>query len=67
MSEPGGASGPEAAPAGGGARVPLLEAQGVEKEYRSRAEPLRVLKGVNLTIQRGETVAFVVIGIGTPL
>ena len=43
----------------GGARSPLLVAQGVEKEYRSKAEPLRVLKGVNLTVHEGELIAVV--------
>ena len=42
-----------------GARTPLLVAQGVEKEYRTKAEPLRVLKGVNLTVHEGELVAVV--------
>jgi len=42
-----------------GAQTPLLVAQGVEKEYRSKAEPLRVLKGVNLTVHGGELVAIV--------
>jgi lipoprotein-releasing system ATP-binding protein len=42
-----------------GAPTPLLVAQGVEKEYRSKAEPLRVLKGVNLTVHGGELVAIV--------
>jgi len=40
-------------------RAPLLVAQGVEKEYRTKAEPLRVLKGVNLTVHEGELVAVV--------
>jgi lipoprotein-releasing system ATP-binding protein len=39
--------------------APLLEAEGVEKEYRSRAEPLRVLKGVNLTVHEAELIAIV--------
>jgi lipoprotein-releasing system ATP-binding protein len=41
------------------ARTPLLVAQGVEKEYRTKAEPLRVLKGVNLTVHEGELIAVV--------
>jgi lipoprotein-releasing system ATP-binding protein len=41
------------------ARAPLVVAQGVEKEYRTKAEPLRVLKGVNLTVHEGELVAVV--------
>jgi lipoprotein-releasing system ATP-binding protein len=44
---------------GGAGRIPLLVAQGVEKEYRSKAEPLRVLKGVNLTVHEAELVAVV--------
>jgi lipoprotein-releasing system ATP-binding protein len=42
-----------------GARTPLLIAQGVEKEYRTKAEPLRVLKGVNLTVHEAELIAVV--------
>jgi lipoprotein-releasing system ATP-binding protein len=42
-----------------GERTPLLVAEGVEKEYRSKAEPLRVLKGVNLTVHEAELVAVV--------
>jgi lipoprotein-releasing system ATP-binding protein len=42
-----------------GERAPLLVAQGVEKEYRTKAEPLRVLKGVNLTVHEAELVAVV--------
>jgi lipoprotein-releasing system ATP-binding protein len=42
-----------------GSRLPLLVAQGVEKEYRSKAEPLRVLKGVNLTVHEAELIAVV--------
>ncbi|HEY7138775.1 MAG TPA: ABC transporter ATP-binding protein [Methylomirabilota bacterium] len=45
--------------AAGGARTPLLVAQGVEKEYRGTAEPLRVLKGVNLTVHEAELIAVV--------
>jgi lipoprotein-releasing system ATP-binding protein len=37
----------------------LLVAEGVEKEYRSKAEPLRVLKGVNLTVHEAELIAVV--------
>jgi len=40
-------------------RPPLLVAQGIEKEYRTKAEPLRVLKGVNLTVHEAELVAVV--------
>jgi len=49
-----GVDGPAAGP-----RSPLLVAQGVEKEYRTKAEPLRVLKGVNLTVHEGELIAVV--------
>jgi lipoprotein-releasing system ATP-binding protein len=42
-----------------GSRSPLLVAQGVEKEYRGATEPLRVLKGVNLTVHEGELIAVV--------
>ena len=37
----------------------MLVAEGVEKEYRSKAEPLRVLKGVTLTVHAAELVAVV--------
>ena len=40
-------------------RVPLLVAEGVEKEYRAGGEVLRVLKGVNLTVHEAELVAVV--------
>ncbi|HEV8673392.1 MAG TPA: ABC transporter ATP-binding protein [Methylomirabilota bacterium] len=40
-------------------RPALLIAEAVEKEYRGAAEPLRVLKGVNLTVYQGELVAIV--------
>ena len=61
MSESEGLSGPERPRDGdpGGERVPLLVAEGVEKEYRSKAEPLRVLKGVTLTVHAAELVAVV--------
>jgi lipoprotein-releasing system ATP-binding protein len=42
-----------------GEGAPLLVAQRVEKEYRTKAEPLRVLKGVNLTVHEAELVAVV--------
>jgi len=41
------------------ARPALLVAEQLEKEYRAGSEPLRVLKGVNLTIHAGELVAIV--------
>ena len=61
MSETGGPPGPERPPGGDlvGGRTPLLVAQGVEKEYHSKAEPLRVLKGVNLTVHEAELIAVV--------
>jgi len=37
----------------------LISLQGVEKIYKTKAGPLRVLKGVNLTIDPGEFVAIV--------
>jgi lipoprotein-releasing system ATP-binding protein len=40
-------------------RPELLVAEGLEKEYRGAGEPLRVLKGVNLTVGQGELVAIV--------
>ena len=46
-------------PVAAGTRSPLLVAQGVEKEYRTKAEPLRVLKGVNLTVHEAELIAVV--------
>jgi lipoprotein-releasing system ATP-binding protein len=52
------APGPAAAPAGPG-RAPLLVAEGVEKEYRTGGEVLRVLKGVNLTVHEAELVTVV--------
>jgi lipoprotein-releasing system ATP-binding protein len=35
----------------------LLVAQGLEKEYRGGPEPVRVLRGVDLEVRRGEVVA----------
>ena len=55
MSESQAPGGAERTPA----RTPLLVAQGVEKEYRTKAEPLRVLKGVNLTVHEAELIAVV--------
>jgi lipoprotein-releasing system ATP-binding protein len=49
MSEP---AAPEPSPA-------LIVVDQVEKEYRTGAEPLRVLKGVNLIVRAGELVAIV--------
>jgi lipoprotein-releasing system ATP-binding protein len=49
-------------PAGGTAgpaRAPLIVAEGVEKEYRTGGEVLRVLKGVNLTVHEAELVTVV--------
>jgi lipoprotein-releasing system ATP-binding protein len=43
----------------GPAPVPLVVAEGVEKEYRTGAEVLRVLRGANLTVRPGELVAIV--------
>jgi len=43
----------------GSPRVPLMVADGVEKEYRAGGEVLRVLKGVNLTVHEAELVAVV--------
>src|SRR5207245_1461773 len=40
-------------------RAPLAVAEGVEKEYRTGSEALRVLKGVNLTVHEAELVAIV--------
>jgi lipoprotein-releasing system ATP-binding protein len=37
----------------------LIAAEQLEKEYRTSGEALRVLKGVNLTVQAGELVAIV--------
>ncbi len=53
MSEAGDGRGP--APRG----PVLLAAEGLEKEYRTGGEVLRVLKGVNLAVHRGELVAIV--------
>jgi len=50
-----GAAGPPA----GSPRPPLILADGVEKEYRTGGEVLRVLKGVNLTVHEAEFVAVV--------
>jgi predicted ABC-type transport system involved in lysophospholipase L1 biosynthesis ATPase subunit len=54
MSEP---AAPEPSPA-------LIVVDQVEKEYRTGAEPLRVLKGVNLIVRAGELVA--IVGVGAP-
>jgi lipoprotein-releasing system ATP-binding protein len=61
MSEAEGSPAPDRPPDGAaeGSRAPLLVAQGVEKEYRAAVEPLRVLKGVNLTVHEAELVAVV--------
>jgi len=40
-------------------RPALIVAEGLEKEFRGVGEPLRVLKGVNLTVHAGELVAVV--------
>ncbi|MBI2468235.1 MAG: ABC transporter ATP-binding protein [Candidatus Rokubacteria bacterium] len=40
-------------------RPALVVAENLEKEYRGVGEPLRVLKGVNLTVGEGEVVAVV--------
>jgi lipoprotein-releasing system ATP-binding protein len=40
-------------------RPTLIVAEQVEKEYRTGGEAVRVLKGVNLTVQAGELVAIV--------
>ncbi len=40
-------------------RPALLVAEQLEREYRGVGEPLRVLKGVNLTVHEGELVAVV--------
>ncbi|MBI3455143.1 MAG: ABC transporter ATP-binding protein [Candidatus Rokubacteria bacterium] len=55
MSEAAPAPGPDA----GESRPALLVAEHLEKEYRGVGEPLRVLKGVNLTVHEGELVAIV--------
>jgi lipoprotein-releasing system ATP-binding protein len=46
-------------PAGAPAREPLVVAEGVDKEYRTGGETLRVLRGVSLTVHTGELVAIV--------
>src|SRR5262245_66297674 len=40
-------------------RPTLIVAEQIEKEYRTGGEAVRVLKGVNLTVQTGELVAIV--------
>jgi lipoprotein-releasing system ATP-binding protein len=42
-----------------GPREPLVVAEGVDKEYRTGGETLRVLRGVSLTVNTGELVAIV--------
>jgi lipoprotein-releasing system ATP-binding protein len=42
-----------------GPRRPLVVVEGLEKEYRTSGEALRVLKGVNLTVHEAELVAVV--------
>ena len=39
--------------------APLLEAQDIEKEYRMGPELVRVLRGVSITVNAGETVAII--------
>lgn len=45
--------------AGTGERPALLVAEGLEKEYRTGREVIRVLKGVHLTVYHGELLAVV--------
>jgi lipoprotein-releasing system ATP-binding protein len=40
-------------------RPPLLLAEELEKEYRAGPEPVRVLRGVSLTVNAGESVAVI--------
>jgi lipoprotein-releasing system ATP-binding protein len=54
---PAGARAPDPARVAG--RPALLVAEGVEKEYRTGREVLRVLKGVTLTVHEGELIAVV--------
>jgi lipoprotein-releasing system ATP-binding protein len=49
----------EAGPARGDADRPLLEAEELEKEYRSGPEVVRVLRGASVTVGPGEVVALV--------
>jgi len=44
---------------GAAARPPLAVAEGIEKEYRTGSEILRVLRGVSLTVHEAELVAVV--------
>ena len=39
--------------------TPLIQLTGVTKEYASPGEPVRVLTGVDLTVERGARVAIV--------
>jgi NitT/TauT family transport system ATP-binding protein len=41
------------------ARAPLLECRDLEKEYPTRAEPVRALRGVSLSVAEGEWVSVV--------
>jgi lipoprotein-releasing system ATP-binding protein len=41
------------------ARAPLLVAEEIEKEYRAGPEPVRVLRGVSLAVNAGESVAVI--------
>jgi len=45
--------------AGNGSQKPVILLENVEKVYKTKAGPLRVLKGVNLSINPGEFVAIV--------
>jgi putative ABC transport system ATP-binding protein len=50
---------PAASPPVAGATEPLIELAGVEKVFRTGAVELRALRGVDLTIERGDMVAIV--------
>jgi lipoprotein-releasing system ATP-binding protein len=54
-----GAAPATATPAAEAPADPLVAAEGLEREYRTGPEAVRVLKGVNLTVRQGELVAIV--------
>ena len=53
------AAGLREAPAGAAAAAPVIEARGVELTFQTRDGPVQALKGIDLTIGRGDFVSFI--------